>query len=289
MTDNLRGAAWLLAACAAATGMMLGVRGASSTLHPLQIVFCRFVVGFVLVLPFILSRGEGVLATRRMPLLILRGILGFVAVSLGFYCVSVLPLVTATVLFFTAPLFVTLLAIPLLGERIQWRRMGATLCGFIGTAVVLGFDPGGFHPAMLIAVGSAVIFAFSLIVGKMLATTERPMTVMFYFSLVTLLASAAPAALVWQTPNGDEIMLLGVVGVFATARVYFDIRGYAVGEASFVAPFAYFRIILVGAAGYLVFAEVPTSNALVGAAIIIASTLYIAEREARRSRAGAQV
>ena len=84
-------------------------------------------------------------------------------------------------------------------------------------------------------------------------------------------------------------MLLGVVGVFATARVYFDIRGYAVGEASFVAPFAYFRIILVGAAAYLVFAEVPTSNALVGAAIIIASTLYIAEREARRSRAGAQV
>ena len=82
-------------------------------------------------------------------------------------------------------------------------------------------------------------------------------------------------------------MLLGVVGVFATARVYFDIRGYAVGEASFVAPFAYFRIILVGAAGYLVFAEVPTSNALVGATIIIASTLYIAEREARRSRATA--
>ncbi len=287
MSDNLRGAAWLLAACAAATGMMLGVRGASSTLHPLQIVFCRFLVGFVLVLPFIASRGGEILATRRMALLILRGLLGFVSVSLGFYCVSVLPLVTATVLFFTAPLFVTLLAIPLLGERVQWQRMSATLCGFIGTAVVLGFDPGGFHPAMLVAVGSAVIFAFSLIVGKMLASTERPMTIMFYFSLVTFLASAAPAALVWQTPTGDEIMLLGVVGVFATARVYFDIRGFGVGEASFVAPFAYFRIILVGAAGYLVFAEVPTSNALVGAAIIVLSTLYIAEREARRSRTGA--
>lgn len=289
MSDNLRGAAWILASCAAATGMMLGVRGASSTLHPSQIVFCRFLVGFLLVLPFILSRGTEVLATRRMPLLILRGFLGFIAVSLGFYCVSVLPLVTATVLFFTAPLFVTLLAIPLLGERVGWRRMTATLCGFLGTAVVLGFDPRGFHPAMLIAVGSAVIFAFSLIVGKRLATTERPVIIMFYFSVVTLLASAAPAALVWQTPNMDEMLLLAVVGVFAAARVYFDIRGFAAGEASFVAPFGYFRIILVGTAGYLAFAEVPTSNALVGAAIIILSTLYIAQREARRSRSGAQM
>ena len=289
MSDNLRGAAWILASCAAATAMMIGVRGASATLHPLQIVFCRFLVGFLLVLPFMLSRGGELMAMRRMPLLVLRGILGFIAVSLGFYCVSVLPLVTAAVLFFTAPLFVTLLAMPLLGERADWRRMVATLCGFLGTVVVLGLDPGGFHPAMLVAVGAAVIFAFSLIIGKTLAATERPVTIMFYFSVVTMVASAAPAALVWQTPNSNETVLLTVVGVFAAGRVYFDIRGYAAGEAGFVAPFGYFRIILVGAAGYLVFAEVPTANALVGAAIIIVSTLYIAEREARRGRTGAQM
>jgi drug/metabolite transporter (DMT)-like permease len=258
-------------------------------LHPLQIVFGRFLVGFLLVLPFMLSRGGELMATRRMPLLVLRGILGFVAVSMGFYSVSVLPLVTAAVLFFTAPLFVTLLAVPLLGERADWRRMAATLCGFLGTVVVLGFEPGGFHPAMLVAVGAAVIFAFSLIIGKKLAATERPVTIMFYFSVVTMLASAAPAALVWQTPNLDESMLLAIVGVFAAGRVYFDIRGYAAGEAGFVAPFGYFRIILVGAAGYLVFAETPAANALIGAAMIIVSTLFIAQREARRGRAGAQM
>jgi len=289
MSDNLRGAAWILASCAAVTAMMIGVRAASGTLHPLQIVFCRFLVGFLLVLPFMLSRGGELMATRRMPLLVLRGILGFIAVSLGFYCVSVLPLVTAAVLFFTAPLFVTLLAMPLLGERADWRRMAATLCGFLGTVVVLGLDPGGFHPAMLVAVGAAVIFAFSLIIGKKLAATERPVTIMFYFSVVTMVASAAPAALVWQRPNLDETMLLAVVGVFAAGRVYFDIRGYAAGEAGFVAPFGYFRIILVAAAGYLVFAEVPSANALIGAAMIIVSTLFIAQREALRGRAGSQM
>jgi drug/metabolite transporter (DMT)-like permease len=289
MSDNLRGAAWILASCVAATCMMLGVRGASSTLHPLQIAFGRFLVGFILVLPFLLTRGRETMVTRRMPLLVLRGVLGFVAVSLGFYCVSVLPLVTATVLFFTAPLFVTLLAIPLLGERPDWRRMSATVAGFFGTAVVLGFDPGGFHPAMLVAVGSALLFAFSLIIGKKLAATERPMTIMLYFSMVTVIASAVPAALVWQAPTMDELVLLALVGVFAAARVYFDIRGYAAGEASFVAPFGYFRIILVGAAGCLVVAEVPASSALFGAAMIILSTLYIAEREARRGRPGSQL
>ncbi len=84
-------------------------------------------------------------------------------------------------------------------------------------------------------------------------------------------------------------MLLAIVGVFAAGRVYFDIRGYAAGEAGFVAPFGYFRIILVAAAGYLVFAEVPSANALVGAAMIIVSTLFIAQREALRGRAGSQM
>jgi len=289
MSDNLRGAAWMLASCVAATGMVLGVRGASASLHPLQITFCRFLIGFLLVSPFLLVRGGEILASRRKPLLVLRGLLGVVSVALGFYCVSVLPLVTATVLFFTAPLFVTLLAIPVLGERVGWRRITATLIGFAGTAIVLGFDPGGFHPAMLVAVGSAFLFALSLVIGKILARTERPMTIMMYFTIVTLIGSALPAALVWQTPDVDETLLLAVVGVFATGRVYFDIRSYAAGEASFVAPFGYLRIILVGAAGYLAFAEIPTVNAVVGAALIVLSTLYIAEREARLGRTQAQV
>ena len=279
----------MLASCVAATGMVLGVRGASSTLHPLQIVFCRFLIGFLLVLPFLVIHFGEALASRRKPLLIARGLLGVVSVAMGFYCVSVLPLVTATVLFFTAPLFVTLLAIPMLGERLEWRRMAATVIGFAGTAIVLGFDPGGFHPAMLVAVASAFLFALSLIVGKMLAGTERPMIIMLYFTVVTLIGSALPASLVWQNPDLDEALLLAVVGVFATGRVYFDIRSYAAGEASFVAPFGYLRIILVGAAGYLAFSEIPTINAVAGAALIVLSTFYIAEREARRGRARAQV
>jgi len=168
-------------------------------------------------------------------------------------------------------------------------RVGATLCGFLGTAVVLGFDPEGFRPAMLLALGAAMLLAVSLILGKKLAVTERPRTILFYFMAVTVVGSAAPAAYVWETPNAQEILLLGLVGVFATARAYCDIRGFAVADATFVAPFSYLRIILVGIAGYVLFAEVPTGSALLGAGIIVVSTLYIAEREARRGPAGAQM
>lgn len=289
MSDNLRGAAWILISCFAATSMMLAVRGASSSVHPLQIAFCRFVVGFALVSPIVLSMDRRALATRRLPLYVLRGVVGFLSIGMSFYALSLLPLVTAAVLFFTSPLFVTLLAVPLLGESVEWWRIAATLCGFLGTAVVLGFDPQGFHPAMWLALAAAFLFALSLVLAKKLATTEQPRTILFYFMVVTLACSAAPAAYVWQTPDGYEMLLLGLIGAFATARAYCDIRGFAIGDASFVAPFSYLRIVLVGVAGYLLFAEVPTINAVAGAGIIVVSTLYIAEREARRGRAGAQM
>lgn len=289
MSDNLRGAAWILASGVAATCMMLAVRGASGAVHPFQIAFCRFLVGFLLVLPIILSAGREAMVTARLPLHVLRGTVGIVSIVMSFYAMALLPLVTAAVLFFTSPLFVTLLAIPMLREPMDVRRVGATLCGFLGTAVVLGFDPEGFRPAMLLALGAAMLLAVSLILGKKLAVTERPRTILFYFMAVTVAGSAAPAAYVWEAPNGQEILLLGLVGVFATARAYCDIRGFAVADATFVAPFSYLRIILVGIAGYILFAEVPTGSALLGAGIIVVSTLYIAEREARRGPAGVQM
>ena len=289
MSDNLRGAAWILVSGVAATCMMLAVRGASGDVHPFQIAFCRFLVGFLLVLPVIVSAGGEAIATSRLPLHVLRGVVGIVSIVLSFYAMALLPLVTAAVLFFTSPLFVTLLAIPMLGEPLDWRRVMATVFGFLGTAVVLGFDPDGFRPAMLLALGAAMLLAVSLILGKRLAVTERPRTILFYFMAVTVIGSAAPAAYVWENPDGHELQLLVLVGLFATARAYCDIRGFAVADATFVAPFSYFRIVLVGVAGYLVFAEVPTGSALVGAGIIVMSTLYLAEREARRGRAGAQV
>ena len=88
---------------------------------------------------------------------------------------------------------------------------------------------------------------------------------------------------VWPTAGQWQVLIF-VVALFATSRTYFDIKAYSIGEASFVAPFQYLRILFVGVAAYLIFSEVPTFNVLLGALVIISSTLYIAQREFRLKR-----
>ncbi len=294
MSDNLRGAAWILASVVASTVMSVGVKQLSVEIPTLQITFVRCFIGLLLILPFVAGRflklraasppGTVPLVSRRWPLHVLRGLLAAVAINCGYYALSVIPLATVTVIFFTAPLFITILAVPLLGERVGWRRWIATGIGFLGAVIVLRPDPQSFEPAALFAVASSLLFAGALIVGKMLSTTEAPPTMLLYSGVITSLGSLPLALLVWVPPSFDQLLFLLFVSIFATARTYFDIKGYATGEASFVAPFGYFRLILMAAAGYVFFGEVPESHALFGAVFIIGGSLYIAQREARLHR-----
>lgn len=285
LTANLRGAGWILLSAIAATVMSVGIRALAPEMHSTQITFVRCVLGFVLILPFVHASGATGLATRRWRLHLVRGLLGAMGINLGYYSLTIMPLVTATALFFTAPLFVTVLAGWMLGENVGWRRWTATVAGFLGTIIVVGYRPGGFQAEMLVAVVSSFAFALALILGKRLTMTERTSTIMFYFAAVTSVLSLGPAMVTWTAPSTSQMGLLFVVAVFASARTFFDLRGYKAGEASFVAPFVYFRIIFMGVAGYLLFAEAPERGALAGAAVIILSTLYIAHREAALRRA----
>jgi len=285
MTDNLRGAGWILMSSAAATAMTVGVRAlAAADIPSMETAFARSVVGLALILPIALARGGWPLSFKRWKLHLLRGLLGVGAINAGFYAVSTLPLATVTVIFFTAPLFVTIFAGPILGERVGWRRWVATGIGFLGTLIVMEPGTANFHPVMLIAATSSVMFALILVIGKKLSTTESPYTMMLYASTIMTIGSLPPALTAWRPPGMVEIGLMVLVGAIGTFRTYFDIRGYAAGEASFVAPFQYLRIVLAAAAGYFLFAELPGRGTLAGATVIIASTLYIAHRERRHGR-----
>ena len=272
--------------------MSIGIKELSGDIHTMQITFLRCIVGLVLILPFVLreyrkTRTPNVgapvpLISERWPLHLLRAALAVVAINCGYYAISVIPLATVTAIFFTAPLFVTVLAVAILRESVGWRRWTATFVGFLGAMIVIQPTPDRFDPVMILALMSSLMFAFALIVGKQLSTTETPVTMLLYSGVFTSIGSLPPALLVWVMPSQEELLLLAGVTVFATARTYFDIKGYAAGEASFVAPFVYFRLPLMGIAGYYLFSEIPESHALLGAAVIVASSLYIAQREARK-------
>lgn len=280
MTDNIRGALWIVLSALFAAGMTSGVKLLAGAIPSMQTAFGRSFIGFLLVLPFLLNRKPLKFTSHRWPLHVFRGILGVVAINCGFYTLTQLPIATVTVLFFTAPLFVTLLAPVLLDEQVGWRRWTATGVGFLGTIVVLSPGARGFDPVMLLAVASSSMFALSLILGKKLSDTEAPSTMLFYAGGIMSLGCFAPAAWVWTPPTMTEWAILSLIGVCGVLRSYFDIRGYAIGEASAVAPFQYARLIFIGIAGYVLFNETVTVNTLFGAGIIFTSTAYIARREA---------
>ena len=269
----------------AATVMSLGLKALAGEIHSTQIVLIRCLIGLLVILPVLARQGFGKIKSEQLTLHLIRGICAAVAINLGFYSLTILPLATATVLFFAAPLFVTLFAIPLLNEIVGWRRMLATMVGFAGTVIVVNPTLSGFDATLLIPILSSVFFAVSLILNKQLSKTDSPAVLMFYIFLIVTVVSAPLAISNWTTPSFSQWQILVfVISLFATSRTYFDIKAYSLGEASFVAPFQYLRILFVGIAAYLVFREVIEINVLIGALVIISSTFYIAQREYRLKR-----
>jgi len=284
LTKNLEGAAWILASCVAGTVFSVGIKALAGAIHSVEITAIRCVIGMMIIAPLIWRAGgfRKTLKSAHWKIQIFRALIAVVAINCGFYTLTVLPLTTATTLFFTAPLFVTILAPIMLNETVGWRRYTATATGFIGVLIVLRPFDAAFDPNMLVALFSSVCFAFSLILTKRLSATESPTTLMAYFAIVTTLAGVPAAIPLWVWPTPWEWMILVVVSIFATCRTYFDIKGFTAGDASFVAPFQYFRIILITASAYLIFSELPDTYTIAGASVIIAATLYIAQREARK-------
>ena len=265
--------------------MSLGLKSLAGEIHSTQIVLIRCLIGLLVILPVLASQGFEKLKSSQLKLHLIRGICAAVAINLGFYSLTILPLATTTVLFFAAPLFVTLFAIPMLNERVGWRRMMATLVGFLGTVIIINPGLQGFDIRLLIPVFSSVFFAVSLILNKKLSTTDSPAILMFYIFFTVTLFSAPLAISNWTTPTFSQWQILVlVVSLFATSRTYFDIKAYSIGEASFVAPFQYLRILFVGVSAYLIFGEVLELNVIIGALVIILSTFYIAQREFRIKR-----
>jgi drug/metabolite transporter (DMT)-like permease len=285
LTGNMRGALWMLLASAAAAGMSMAIKATgASGIDSWQITFVRSLGSLVIVLPFMLREGIGLLWTRRWPLHVIRGALTALAMLSGYHAITQLPLATVTVLFFSTPLFVTGLAAVALREQVGWRRWTATLVGFIGTMIVVRPSPDGIDPAMLFALLAAISFAIGLIITKVLSRTETPATMMMYVTGVSSVCTLPAGVSVWIWPDLPQMAMLLAVVLCGTLRSYADIKGYAAGEASVVAPFTYLRVLFAAIGGFLLFAEVPDNWTYAGAAVIIGSTLYIAQREARFGR-----
>lgn len=251
------------------------------------VTWARYFFHFVFMAAYLYAQWQpGLLATRHLGLHIARGLtLVAFAVSL-FSAFRFLPQAEAVAISFVAPLFILLLAGPLLGERVGWARWAAALAGFAGMLVVVRPGSGLAPVGVAFALGTlACNVAFQLMTRK-LAMTEHPVTTVFLASLVGTVGATAllPFGLPDRWPDAWETALFLSFGVTGSVSHLLLIRAYRLAPASFIAPFIYCQIAMATVSGWLFFGQFPDAVTLVGIAAILASGAAIAMHERRRAR-----
>ncbi|MBX6321230.1 MAG: DMT family transporter [Rhodospirillaceae bacterium] len=274
--------------CLAALAMQVldtGVKWLTATYTPFQIAFMRYLFGAAMAVA-LASRLGGIagLRTRRLGAHLLRSVLNIAAMLTFYYALAALPLADCMAIYFAGPLFMTALSVPLLGERVGPRRWAAILVGFLGVIVIVGPTGQGFQPAALLALGSTVLYALMLITTRQLSTTESSHTILFYYSLACIVVTGAVMPWQWVTPAPGDLWIIAVVGVAGGLGQYWLNQAFRYGEVSLVAPLDYTGLLWAAVFGFVVFGDVPGWAVLGGAAVVMASSVYLIRREALARR-----
>ena len=252
-----------------------------------QIIFVRGVISMA-VLAFIAWQFHGfqILRTDRLRSHAVRSLAGTASMFCWFTALTMIPLADFTAISFTAPLFLTLLAMVLLGERIHAYRWTALIIGFVGVAVTIGphLTFGGNSLGVLVAFGAAVFSGLAITTLRSMsgAGGEHPLAITFYFSLTTVICSALTAVSGWPMPTAEQWFFIVVAGVFGVFGQLLMTMSYRYAEASTLAPLDYTNLLLAVALGFYFFDEVPHWSMWVGAPLVIAAGLIILWREYQR-------
>ncbi|MBU2533915.1 MAG: DMT family transporter [Alphaproteobacteria bacterium] len=273
------------------TSMHAAIRHVTAEVEPLQAAFFRSAFGALIFLPTIFRNGFGFLRTERLGMHILRAFLNAVSMFLFFTGLAVTQLSKVTALSFTSPLFMAVLSVIILGERMRIRRWTATLLGFVGMLVIVrpGFIELDAGSIMIIA--SSAIWAVTMIVIKMLLRTETSLSVTGYASIFVSLFALGPAIYVWQNPSFDAWMWMVYIGVVGASAQFLLAEALREADAGAIMPFDFAKLVWASLFGFYLFGEIPDAYTWVGASIIFASGLYIAYREnqvARQARQAAK-
>jgi drug/metabolite transporter (DMT)-like permease len=255
-------------------------------MNPLQVVWARYTSAFVLA--FVVWNPlttPGLLVTRRPWLQLARSVMMVGGTLLNVIALQFLQIDQTLSIIFSTPFMVAALAGPMLGEWIGWRRWAAISVGFVGVLVVIrpGFD---MHPAALLSVATAVCYALYGIITRLLSHTDSNETQLFYGNVIGSLAMSAVVWTVWVTPQSLAIMgLMVLIGAFGSVGHYLLIAAHRLAPASLISPFMYTQLVWAVTLGYLIFHDLPSRWTLTGASIVIASGLYILNRERKRHSA----
>lgn len=256
----------------------------TAELHGVQLVWGYFLGIAVSSVTFMKLRGlrlSRVLRASKPGLQIVRSGALATSISLLFVGLTYMPIAEATALSFMAPLFITALSGPLLGERIGWHRWLAVIAGLVGVIYIV--RPGGdlYHWASVLVLLGAASFAVFQIMTRKLSMSDSTMTTLLYTAFGGFVWTSIAVLPFWTPPSIVHWFVFLGTGVLGFLAHLCMIRAFTMAQASLLAPFNYSKLIWATIAGYLVFDDIPGLDTILGSLAIVGSGLYVVYRESR--------
>jgi drug/metabolite transporter (DMT)-like permease len=244
------------------------------------IVWARYVINLGMLLAWLAARGElKRIRTSRPGIQLARGVLLASATFLYFTSLRVLPIADAAAIGFVLPLFVAVLAVPMLGERLDVPRGIAVLAGLAGALMIVRPGSSVFTWYALLPVAMALSNALYQILTRKVAGVEHPLTSLIWGAIVGAVLLSAAAPFYWKAPaQAFHWLLLVVIGLCASIGHYLLIKSYEYAGATLLAPFTYTTMIWAVLSGFLVFGQLPDGWSVGGMAVIVVSGMFLVSR-----------
>jgi drug/metabolite transporter (DMT)-like permease len=246
-----------------------------------MVVWLRFVTHAVfaglLLFPI---KGKSLFKTGHLRWHLARALMFMLMTGMNFWALQYLQLTVTASIFFTVPIIIALISARVLDEKLDAGRWIAIIAGFAGVLFIVHPWGADFHPAMILAIGNAVLYALFNLMTRRLAAYDSPETIGYLPAVGAAIGLTPLAIAFWEWPEGTlEWTLACLLGVLGGLGHYLLALAHRYAPSSVIAPFLYQQIIYMALFGYLVFGDVPSPPVWIGAAVVIASGLYLFARE----------
>ena len=278
MSDTTRGILWIILATTIFTGTNVFAKKLGQDHDVVQVVWARYSFHFLFLLIMLRQRIVGVLKTNHLKLQLGRSTLLLISSAFYFLGFTFLPLAESAAIINVTPILVTILSVPLLGERVGKHCWFGVVAGFCGALIIIRPGMEGFSPAMLLPLCAALSYSFYQIATRYVSHADAPMTSITYTAVIGLVIGSLAVPFFWTTPDLTGWLMMAGIGLTGGLGHYAMIRAYSIAEASVVSPFSYAVLLWMIVVGYILFDDLPDLWTFIGAAFIVGSGLYISRR-----------
>lgn len=272
------GVLWMCLAMLLLVGMDAIAKHLTQLFPVPEVIWARFTFHLVFMAPLLGRRLAIVGVTRDRRLQVVRGAMILLASGCLVTGLRYIPLAETTVLFAASPLIVTALSAPLLKERVGPRQWVGVVVGFVGVLVIMRPGFAAMHPAAFVVVLGAAFYAGSQIAARRLGQIDDPRTTVFYTALVCVVVMSAIVPFTWVTPRPVDWAVMATTGLLSMSGHLAATKAFQMAPAAIISPFNYSGMVWAVLFGFIGFGDLPDALTVVGALIIVASSLYILRR-----------